>query len=104
MRLSSFIATIALAAALHATPGHAQSSAIADNLSIDLQVELLMTELTNLLKVDDNRRVVELIPKIRALDVAIPDSLYFLEARALYRTGNALDSRDRLIVYLAKTG
>jgi TPR repeat protein len=104
MRLRPVIAIIALALALHATSGHAQSSAIADNLSIDLQVELLMTELTNLLKVDDNRRVVELIPKIRALDVAIPDSLYFLEARALYRTGNELDSRDRLIVYLAKTG
>jgi hypothetical protein len=47
---------------------------------------------------------VELIPKIRALDIEIPDALYFLEARALYRTGNALDARDRLIVYLAKTG
>jgi hypothetical protein len=41
MRFRSFIAIIALAAALHATSGHAQSSAIADNLSIDLQVELL---------------------------------------------------------------
>jgi TPR repeat protein len=104
IRFRPLIAIFTLAAALHASSGHAQSSAISDNLSIDLQVELLMTELTNLLKVDDNRRVVELIPKIRALDVAIPDSLYFLEARALYRTGNALDSRDRLIVYLAKTG
>jgi TPR repeat protein len=104
MRFHPFIAIIALTASLHTTAGLAQSSAIADNLPIDLQVELLMTELTNLLKVDDNRRVVELIPKIRALDVAIPDSLYFLEARALYRTGNALESRDRLIVYLAKTG
>jgi TPR repeat protein len=83
---------------------YSQSNAISENLSLDLQVELLMTELSNLLKVDDNRRVVELIPKIRALDIEIPDALYFLEARALYRTGNALDARDRLIVYLAKTG
>ena len=63
-----------------------------------------MTELTNLLKVDDNQGIINLIPRIRSLDIAIPDSLSFLEARALYRTGQALAARDRLVVYLANTG
>ena len=63
-----------------------------------------MTELSRLLKVDDNEGVIDLIPQIRSLDIEVPDSLYFLEARALERTGNALASRDRLVVYLANAG
>ncbi|MCB1645430.1 MAG: SEL1-like repeat protein [Pseudomonadales bacterium] len=83
---------------------HAESAAIAENLPLDVQVDLLMTELSRLLKVDDNQGIIELIPRIRSLDIEIPDSLYFLEARALYRTGDALGARDRLVVYLANTG
>ncbi len=80
------------------------ATVISDNLPLDVQVDLLMTELSRLLKIDDNRGIIELIPQIRALDIEIPDSLYFLEARALYRIGEALISRDRLVVYLTNTG
>ena len=86
------------------TLGHAESTTISDNLPLDVQVDLLMTELSRLLRVDDNHGIINMIPKIRALDIEIPDSLYFLEARALFRTGDALSARDRLIVYLANTG
>jgi TPR repeat protein len=82
----------------------AESSAIADSLPLDVQVDLLMTELSRLLKIDDNEGIIELIPQIRSLDIEIPDSLYFLEARALYRIGEALTARDRLVLYLANTG
>ncbi len=71
---------------------------------MDVQIDLLMTELSRLLKVDDNQGIIALIPRIRSLDIEIPDSLYFLEARALFRTVDALSARDRLIVYLANTG
>ncbi|MBQ74667.1 MAG: hypothetical protein CMQ20_06530, partial [Gammaproteobacteria bacterium] len=63
-----------------------------------------MTELSRLRKIDDNGGIIELIPRIRALDIEIPDSLYFLEARALFRIGRALTARDQLVVYLANTG
>ncbi len=82
----------------------AESTTISTNLPLDVQVDLLMTELSRLLKMDDNAGIIRLIPRIRALDIEIPDSLYFLEARALYRTGEALAARDRLVVYLANTG
>jgi len=82
----------------------AGSAANSENLPLDVQVDLLMTELARFLKVDDNQGIIELIPQIRALDIEIPDSLYFLEARALYRTGQALTAQDRLLAYLANTG
>ena len=75
-----------------------------DILPIDVQVDLLMTKLSNLLKVDDNEGIIELIPQLRALEIEIPDSLNFLEARALFRTGQALAARDRLLAYLRTTG
>ena len=83
---------------------NAESTSISDNLPLDVQVDLLMTELSRLLKIDDNEGIIRLIPQIRSLDIEIPDSLYFLEARALYRIGEALTARDRLVVYLANTG
>jgi|TARA_B100001964_G_C14260972_1_gene615505 TPR repeat protein len=82
----------------------AESTTISDNLPLDVQVDLLMTELSRLLKIDDNEGIIALIPRIRALDIEIPDSLYFLEARALFRIGKALTARDQLVVYLANTG
>ena len=45
-----------------------------DILPIDVQVDLLMTKLSNLLKVDDNEGIIELIPQLRALEIEIPDS------------------------------
>lgn len=97
---------VALISALlcHASMATAESNTISENLPLDVQVDLLMTELSNLLKVDDNQGIIDLIPRIRSLDIEIPDSLSFLEARALYRTGQALAARDRLVVYLANTG
>jgi len=83
---------------------NAESTTISDNLPLDVQVDLLMTELSRLLKIDDNEGIIGLIPQIRALDIEIPDSLYFLEARALYRIGEALTARERLVLYLANTG
>ncbi|MFT4711876.1 MAG: TPR repeat protein [Candidatus Azotimanducaceae bacterium] len=88
----------------HIQMAAAESNTITENLPLDVQVDLLMTELSNLLKVDDNQGIINLIPRIRSLDIEIPDSLSFLEARALYRTGQALAARDRLVVYLANTG
>ena len=85
-------------------PCQAESSTISDNLPLVVQVDLLMTELSRLRKIDDNGGIIELIPRIRALDIEIPDSLYFLEARALFRIGRALTARDQLVVYLANTG
>jgi len=87
-----------------ANQASSESTAISDTLSTDVQADLLMTELTNLLRADDNQGIVELIPKIRALDMDIPDSLNYLEARALSSTGQALAARDRLLAYLANTG
>ena len=81
-----------------------ESSAISSTLPIEVQVDLLMTELSNLLREDNNQGIIELIPRIRALDIQIPDSLNFLEARALFRTGKALAARDRLLAYLGGTG
>ena len=88
----------------HFQVANAESNTISENLPLDVQVDLLMTELSTLLKVDDNQGIINLIPRIRSLDIEIPDSLSFLEARALYRTGQALAARDRLVVYLANTG
>lgn len=95
---------VGLLLTLGSAPSRAESSAISENLPLDVQVDLLMTELTRLLQVDDNKGIMELIPRIRSLDIDIPDSLYFLEARALYRTGEALAARDRLLAYIANTG
>ncbi len=87
-----------------AMPAQAESAAISENLPLNVQADLLMTELLRYRKVDDNQGIVEIIPRIRALDIEIPDALYFLEASALYRTGKALEARDRLLVYLKNTG
>lgn len=97
-------AVIALVTAICPFAARAESSAIQETLPLDVQVDLLMTELSDLLKKDDNQGIVELIPRIRALEIEIPDSLNFLEASALFKTGRALEARDRLLAYLANTG
>ncbi|MEO2177599.1 MAG: peptidoglycan-binding protein [bacterium] len=104
LRRQSVLASIFLTLTLNTGFAVAESVAISENLSLDVQVDLLMTELAQYLKVDDNQGIVDLVPRIRALDIEIPNSLYFLEARALYRTGRALAARDRLLAYLANTG
>ena len=96
--------TLLIACVAMPPSARAESTAISENLPLEVQVDLLMTELRRLLEVDDNQGIIDLIPRIRALDIDIPDSLYFLEARALYRTGQALAARDRLLVYLKNTG
>ena len=88
-----------------ASLSHAQSTdAFAQILPVDVQLDLLMSELAILVSRDDHQGVVALIPQIRALDVELPGSLYFLEARSLYSTNDALAARDRLLVYLANEG
>lgn len=84
--------------------GMAESSAISETLPMNVQVDLLMKELSNLLKAGNHNGVVELITRIRTLDIEIPDAFYFLEAEALFNTGQALIARDRLLVYLTNTG
>jgi len=83
---------------------HAVASESTDILPIDVQVDLLLTKLANLLKAGDNQGVIELIPQLRALEIEIPDNLNFLEAKALFETGQALAARDRLLAYLRTTG
>lgn len=102
--IRSTIASLFMLLSLSSTLALAESAAISDNLPLEVQLDLLKTELANYARVDDNEGIIELIPKIRALNMDIPDALYFLEARALYRTGQALKARDRLLAYLSKTG
>lgn len=85
-----------------------QSAALAQSASSDLplevRIDLLREQLANHLRADNNQGIVDLIPQFRALDLELPDNLYFLEGRALHRLGRALEARDRLIVYLRNTG
>jgi TPR repeat protein len=82
----------------------ASNDAISEALPVDVQLDLLMSELAALAAADDHAGVVALIPEIRALDVDLPEALYFVEARSLYQTGDALAARDRLLVYLSSAG
>ncbi len=81
LRLSKAICNLLVGAVLTACPMAAtsESSAISDNLPIEVQVDLLMTELSGLIKQGDSAGIIEIIPKIRALNIEIPDSLFFLE-------------------------
>lgn len=98
-------AVFVLAAGLGA-PGRllADSNTISSNLPLEVRIDLLREQLKQRLQNDDNQGIVDLIPQFRALDIELPDSLYFIEGRALYRLGRALEARDRLILYLQKTG
>lgn len=89
------------ASALNTLAGEALDT---DALPIEVQVDLYMAELTRLLEYEDNVGIVQLIPKIRALNISIPDALYFIEARALYATGDAIRARESLLVYLNQAG
>jgi TPR repeat protein len=63
-----------------------------------------MSELGRLLQIDDSVGTIDLIARMRSLDTNMPDMLYFLEATALHKTGNALAAQDRLLRYLKNTG
>ena len=78
----------------------AAESSDTDALPSEVQVDLSMAELTRLLEYDDHVGIVALVPKIRALNIDIPDALFFIEARALYSTGDAIKARESLLVYL----
>jgi TPR repeat protein len=82
----------------------AAESGDTDTLPIEVQVDLYMAELTRLLEYDDHVGIVTLVPKIRALNIDIPDALFFIEARALYSTGDAIKARESLLVYLNQAG
>ena len=83
---------------------HAESNTISEVLPLEVQLDLHMSELGRLLQIDDNVGIIDLIARIRSLDTEIPNALYFLEATALHKTGNALASQDRLLRYLQNTG
>ena len=82
----------------------AAESSDTDALPIEVQVDLYMAELTRLLEYDDHVGIVALVPKIRALNIDIPNALFFIEARALYSTGDAIKARESLLVYLNQAG
>ena len=82
----------------------AAESSDTDALPIEVQVDLYMAELTRLLEYDDHVGIVDLVPKIRALNIDIPDALFFIEARALYSTGDFIKARESLLVYLNQAG
>lgn len=94
----------AVAAAMVLMPSRAVSEELSDNLPLEVRIDLLREQLSQHLRNDNNQGIVDLIPQFRALDLKFPDDLYFLEGRALYRLGRALEARDRLIVYLRNTG
>ncbi|MCB1693892.1 MAG: SEL1-like repeat protein, partial [Pseudomonadales bacterium] len=73
-------------------------------LPLEVRIDLLREQLATYLRNDDNQGIVDLIPQFRSLDLEFPDNLYFLEGRALYRLGRALEAQDRLITYLRNTG
>lgn len=95
---------IACLLALAPLSSHAAESLEADALPIEVQVDLYMAELTRLLEYDDHVGIVTLVPKIRALNIEIPDALYFIEARAQHATGDAIKARESLLVYLNQAG
>ncbi len=79
-------------------------AAIDAELPLEVRIDLLREQLAEQLKNDNNQGIVDLIPQFRALGLAIPDNLYFLEGRALFRLGRALEAQDRLVYYLQNTG
>ena len=76
----------------------------ANELPVEVQSDLLLAELTRLIGVDDHVGIIDLIPQIRALGIEIPSALYFLEARSLNETGNALRAQNSLLRYLSEAG
>jgi len=90
--------------AVYSSNARAAESMETDALPIEVQVDLYMAELTRLLEYDDNVGIVTLVPKIRALNIEIPDALHFIEARALHATGDAIRARESLLVYLNQAG
>ncbi len=82
----------------------AQQSTPANELPVEVQSDLLLAELTRLIEVNDHVGIIELIPQIRALGIEIPSALYFLEARSLNETGNALRAQNSLLRYLSEAG
>ena len=65
------LASIFLTLTLYTGITLAESAAISENLPLDVQVDLLMTELAQYLKSDDNQGIIDLVPRIRALDIEV---------------------------------
>ncbi len=75
-----------------------------EGLPLEVRIDLLREQLADHIRNENHQGIVDLVPQFRALELTIPDSLYFLEGRALYRLGRALEARDRLVYYLRNTG
>ncbi len=97
-----FVGCAILCVGIHNVYG--QSSNIADTLPVEVQADLLMSELAGMIEREDHAGVVSLIPEIRALEMDLPSTLYFIEGEALFHIGEALASRDRLLAYLSSEG
>lgn len=83
---------------------NAWSEPVEPELPTEVRQDLLMDQLATLLKSGDHAGVVKVIPQIRDLGIQIPDTMNFIEANALAKTGQALAAREKLMNYLAATG
>lgn len=80
------------------------SSSMLYALPKDVQFDILKTKLSKKLKAEDYNGVLETIDEIKELDVNTPNSLLFIEGKALLKSGNASASYVKLEEYLNKTG
>lgn len=74
------------------------------DLPLEVQVDMLMSELSQLVRQKDYQAIIELVPQIRELNYDAPPSIDYHEARALYHTGYFLYAQERLVAYLSRTG
>ena len=100
--VSPFI--IFLSVAMAPSSLYSASNAITETLPLEIQVDLLIEELSKERANDNHQGVIEVIARIRSLDAPFPDFLYWVEAQALHATGQILATRDRLLVYLGNAG
>jgi TPR repeat protein len=85
-------------------PAFAATVVVTESLPLEVQIDLLIEELSKRRELDDHLGVIDVIGRIRALNAPFPDFLYWVEAQALNGNGQILEARDRLLAYLSKTG
>lgn len=100
------LGAIAITAALGLFSAGSTSAATSGTevLPIEIQVDLLIDELSMKRESNDATGVIEVINKVRALEAPFPDFLYWVEAQALHDTGQLLQARDRILAYLKLAG
>jgi len=80
------------------------SSSMLYALPKEVQFDMLKIKLSKQLKTEDYKGVLETIDKIKNLNVNIPDSLVFIEGKALFKEGKASRSYAKFEEYINKTG